>query len=199
MQLPDKENSEIRRILWASAELYSAEKWNRAKRMQLRRLKDKLAPPPFDTYLAEDSIGQQSDNIEHHLWFLSIPAFCQIIVDYSSLYYILVSIIISPTSNLNVPSSVSKPFSNQAGSSRPQHWAPFHLHVDPRSLTPSLFQSHVMASEVPFPCVLPLMWSKPLHHHLLKTRAQCEHVTRGLPSSVELFPICSTFVRSVSH
>jgi len=28
--------------------------------------KDKLAPP-FDTYLAEDSIGQQSDNIEHHL------------------------------------------------------------------------------------------------------------------------------------
>jgi hypothetical protein len=35
--------------------------------MQLRRLKkDKLAPP-FDTYLAEDSIGQQSDNIEHHL------------------------------------------------------------------------------------------------------------------------------------
>ena len=113
------------RILWASAELSCSWKVKVIKKMQSRHLKERQAGAAF-WYLLRFHIGQQSDNIEHHLWFLSIPAFCQIIVDYSSLYHILVSNWkFHQTSTLYVPSSVFKPFSNNpTGLIRPKHWAP---------------------------------------------------------------------------
>ena len=157
--------------------------------MQSRHLKERQAGAAF-WYLLRFHIGQQSDNIEHHLWFLSIPAFCQIIVDYSSLYHILVSNWkFHQNSTLYVPSSVFKPFSNPTGLIRPKHWAPHPLLVVQKfllkpSLLPLEMEDAIHFHALRILCVPSSMWSSPLEFHRLEAESgqASEHVTRGLPS-----------------
>ena len=70
MQLPCEENSEIQEFY--GHRLKSEIEQNGCNWDFKKDKKD----PPFDTYLlAEDSIGQHSDNIEHHLWFYQFQFF----------------------------------------------------------------------------------------------------------------------------